>query len=234
MKSDRTFFPDVETVYHKDYQCDYYRGVIVDGEGRVAARCQELRPDHEEALRDAERKMAGSPLYSRKTTSDMKDKLEQYKEQKAREERCQGVHVIDPGDWKEWVYIYDQGLYRYRYMNQNRPAATTVSRLGFPLIGQYIADRGQEDRAFYEGRIRGISDILDLPGRKDVWHIIRVTDIRQKDNRDVEVSAAIREYSNLRRDFKQGGQQKTITVKREWDCFNELMDYFTDLYEETV
>ena len=27
---------------------------------------------------------------------------------------------------------------------------------------------------------------------------------------------------------------KTITVKREWDCFNELMDYFTDLYEETV
>ena len=55
------FFPDVETVYHKDYQCDYYRGVIVDGEGRVAARCQELRPDHEEALRDAERKMAGSP-----------------------------------------------------------------------------------------------------------------------------------------------------------------------------
>ena len=60
MKTDRTFFPDVETVYHKDYQCDYYRGVIVDGEGRVAARCQELRPDHEEALWDAERKMAGS------------------------------------------------------------------------------------------------------------------------------------------------------------------------------
>ena len=173
-------------------------------------------------------------MYSRKTTSDMKDKLEQYKEQKAREERRQGVHVIDPGDWKEWVYMLRPGTVPLPVHEPEQARATTVSRLGFPLIGQYIADRGQEDRAFYEGRIRGISDILDLPGRKDVWHIIRVTDIRQKDNRDVEVAAAIREYSNLRRDFKQGGQQKTITVKREWDCFNELMDYFTDLYEETV
>jgi len=32
MSSIRTFIPEVETVYHKDYQCDYYRGVIIDTE----------------------------------------------------------------------------------------------------------------------------------------------------------------------------------------------------------
>ncbi|GAA6490857.1 hypothetical protein K280104A7_04210 [Candidatus Bariatricus faecipullorum] len=34
MKNERKFFPDAETVYHKDYQCDYYRGIVVDGEVR--------------------------------------------------------------------------------------------------------------------------------------------------------------------------------------------------------
>lgn len=229
MKNERKFFPDAETVYHKDYQCDYYRGIVVDGEGRVAGRCRELRPEYEEAVRDAERKMAGSPLYSRNSSPEMKEKLEEYKREKAEAERRQGVHFLDPGDWKEWVYLYDRGLYRYRYMNQNRPVSTTVSRFGYPVVGAYLDRKGQEDKVFYESRIRGISDVLNLPGRKDVWKINRVTEIRQKENKDVEVTVVYQEYGNIRHDFKKGEQERTITVKRKWSCFNELMDYFSDL-----
>lgn len=71
--------------------------------------------------------------------------------------------------------------------------------------------------------------MLNLPGRKDVWKINRVTEIRQKENKDVEVTVVYQEYGNIRHDFKKGEQERTITVKRKWSCFNELMDYFSDL-----
>ena len=33
---ERTFTPEVEKVWNKDYQCEYYRGVIIDGEDITA------------------------------------------------------------------------------------------------------------------------------------------------------------------------------------------------------
>ena len=35
----RKFIPEVETVWHKDYQCDYYRGVVIDDNDRIVVRC---------------------------------------------------------------------------------------------------------------------------------------------------------------------------------------------------
>lgn len=36
---ERTFTPEVEKVWNKDYQCEYYRGVIIDGEDNIVERC---------------------------------------------------------------------------------------------------------------------------------------------------------------------------------------------------
>ena len=36
---ERTFTPQVEKVWNKDYQCEYYRGVIIDGEDNIVERC---------------------------------------------------------------------------------------------------------------------------------------------------------------------------------------------------
>ena len=51
MENKRTFFPEVETVWHKDYQTDYYRGVIIDQDDNVAERCPELRASYYSAKR---------------------------------------------------------------------------------------------------------------------------------------------------------------------------------------
>lgn len=40
--SERIFIAEAETVYHKNYQCDYYRGVIIDGENNIVERCKVL------------------------------------------------------------------------------------------------------------------------------------------------------------------------------------------------
>ena len=63
----RKFFPEAEKVWHKDYQCNYYRGVIIDGEDHIVERCTVLRAEYEEAVKDAEKKMAISPLYAKQT-----------------------------------------------------------------------------------------------------------------------------------------------------------------------
>ena len=35
----RIFRPEAEKVWHEDYQCEYYRGVIIDGEDNIVERC---------------------------------------------------------------------------------------------------------------------------------------------------------------------------------------------------
>lgn len=78
----RVFRPEAEKVWHKDYQCEYYRGVIVDGEDNIVERCTKMRQNYATAFSDAEEKMSISPLYSRQTSHEMKKKLEEYKEKK--------------------------------------------------------------------------------------------------------------------------------------------------------
>lgn len=46
----RKFFPEAEKVWHKDYQCNYYRGVIIDGEDHIVERCTVLRAEYEGGL----------------------------------------------------------------------------------------------------------------------------------------------------------------------------------------
>lgn len=78
----------------------------------------------------------------------MKEKLEEYKREKAKAERRQGVHFLDPGDWKEWVYLYDRGLYRYRYMNQNRLFRPRSPGLDTRLWVHIWTGRGRRTRCF--------------------------------------------------------------------------------------
>lgn len=89
--SERIFTAEVETVYHKDYQCDYYRGVIIDGDNNIADRCAALQPSYEKARRDAERKLMSSPLYSRRTSPEMKAKLAEYKKKRLLQLRVNGI-----------------------------------------------------------------------------------------------------------------------------------------------
>lgn len=81
----RIFRPEAEKVWHEDYQCEYYRGVIIDGEDNIVERCAKMHPNYTAAFSDAEEKMSVSPLYSRQTSPDMKKKLEEYKAKKALE-----------------------------------------------------------------------------------------------------------------------------------------------------
>ena len=71
MANKRTFFPEVETVWHKDYQTDYYRGVIIDQDDNIVERCRELRRSHYSAKKDAEEKWNRSPLYSGKSFAEI-------------------------------------------------------------------------------------------------------------------------------------------------------------------
>ena len=232
--SKRVFFAEVETVYHKDYQCDYYRGVIIDERNNIADRCSDLQPSYGKAKRDAERKLMNSPLYSRQTSPEMKAKLEEYQKQKAEFEKQNAVFIYDPKEWNEWQYLYDHGLYRFRYMNQNSPAGMTLTRLSKTPIGPMIAkayDRaGTSDLSFYLGRIRQAYDLENLPGYKDIWKINSVTKIIQKENRDCDVIIRFQKYGNLRHDFKKKEKEKIITIKSKWDCFNELMERFYGYY----
>ena len=71
----RVFRPEAEKVWHEDYQCEYYRGVIIDGEDNIVERCAKMHPNYTAAFSDAVEKMSVSPLYSRQTSPDMKKKL---------------------------------------------------------------------------------------------------------------------------------------------------------------
>lgn len=84
---ERTFTPEVEKVWNKDYQCEYYRGVIIDGEDNIVERCTRTHASYDAALDEAKKKMAYSPLYYRQAGADIKEKLEEYKKKKAIEEK---------------------------------------------------------------------------------------------------------------------------------------------------
>ena len=77
--ADRKFIPEAEKIWQQDYQCDYFRGVIIDEKDNIVERCSKLHPDYEHAVRDAERRIATSPLYAKQTTPEMRQKLEEFK-----------------------------------------------------------------------------------------------------------------------------------------------------------
>lgn len=95
----RVFRPEAEKVWHEDYQCEYYRGVIIDGEDNIVERCAKMHPNYTAAFSDAEEKMSVSPLYSRQTSPDMKKKLEEYKAKKALEKKMKTTVIFDPREW---------------------------------------------------------------------------------------------------------------------------------------
>ena len=53
---ERTFTPEVEKVWNKDYQCEYYRGVIIDGEDNIVERCTRTHASYDAALDEAKKK----------------------------------------------------------------------------------------------------------------------------------------------------------------------------------
>ena len=69
---ERTFTPEVEKVWNKDYQCEYYRGVIIDGEDNIVERCTRTYSSYDAALDEVRKKMAYSPLYYRQAGADIK------------------------------------------------------------------------------------------------------------------------------------------------------------------
>ena len=71
---ERTFTPEVEKVWNKDYQCEYYRGVIIDGEDNIVERCTRTHASYDAALDEAKKKMAYSPLYYRQAGRRYKGK----------------------------------------------------------------------------------------------------------------------------------------------------------------
>ncbi len=91
---ERTFTPEVEKVWNKDYQCEYYRGVIIDGEDNIVERCTRTHASYDAALDEAKKKMAYSPLYYRQAGADIKEKLEEYKKKKAIEEKQNAVVIL--------------------------------------------------------------------------------------------------------------------------------------------
>ena len=52
---ERTFTPEVEKVWNKDYQCEYYRGVIIDGEDNIVERCTRTHASYDAALDEAKK-----------------------------------------------------------------------------------------------------------------------------------------------------------------------------------
>ena len=53
---ERTFTPEVEKVWNKDYQCEYYRGGIIDGEDNIVERCTRTHASYDAALDEAKKK----------------------------------------------------------------------------------------------------------------------------------------------------------------------------------
>ena len=230
--NNRVFRPEAEKVWHEDYQCEYYRGVIIDGEDNIVERCAKIHPSYAAAFSDAEEKISVSPLYSRHTSPEMKKKLEEYKAQKALEEKRNTTVIFNPGEWNEWKYIYDscgENLYRFRYLNQEEASSSFLSRKGHPILGEMLSRKGEADLAFYSSRIKNEYDIEKLPGHKDIWKILSVRNISENKNGDSKVTINYHEFSNLTKDFKKKEKTKTIVIKRKWDFYNELMDFFAEM-----
>lgn len=43
----------LKKIWHEDYQCEYYRGVIIDGEDNIVERCAKMHPNYTAAFSDA-------------------------------------------------------------------------------------------------------------------------------------------------------------------------------------
>ena len=83
--------------------------------------------------------------------------------------------------------------------------------------------------AFYSSRIKNEYDIENLPGHKDIWKILSVTNISKNKKGDSEVTINYHKFSNLTKDFKKREKTKTIVIKRKWDFYNELMDFLVEM-----
>lgn len=223
MAAKRTFYAEVETVWHKDYQCDYYRGVVIDEEDCIVERCSLLESTYEKAKSDAETKIAASPLYSRQTTDEMKKKLNEYKERKRRKEILKTICIFENNGW---MYIHDNGLYRYKYENQNSRTALFLSQENHPFLSAYIDRKGEEECSFYSSRVKNIYDVQRLPGNKIIWKIEEVIDIHERCNEDVQILVGYRRYNNFFKEYSKKVYQKEITIKKKYDGFKELMDRF--------
>ena len=229
----RKFFPEAEKVWHKDYQCNYYRGVIIDGEDHIVERCTVLRAEYEEAVKDAEKKMAISPLYAKQTNPKLKEKFEEYKRQKAEEDMKNAVVIFNPKEWNEWQYIYDSayegGLYRFRYLNQNAATSTWIAGKSKSVIGPMISTAmdkvGKAEQNFFLSRVECESDIEKLPGHKEILQILAVLDVTEKRNHDSKVTIRYVKYNNITEDFGRFERTKKITIKRKWPFYEELMEY---------
>lgn len=211
--ADRKFIPEAEKIWQQDYQCDYFRGVIIDEKDNIVERCPKLHPDYEHAVRDAERRIATSPLYAKQTTPEMRQKLEEFKKQKKQRDMRERVTIFNPQERNGWQYLYDRGLYRFRYLGQ-----------------------GAADAAFYLERVEEESDIEKLPGHKDIWKIVKVLSIRQDLCRNSRVKIRYVVYGNLREDFCRREKTKTITIRRGWPFYEELMEtvrFFQKHYDMT-
>ena len=130
------------------------------------------------------------------------------------------------------LIFYDScrgNLYRFRYLNQEETASVFLSRKGHPILGEILSRNGEADLAFYSSRIKNEYDIENLPGHKDIWKILSVTNISKNKNGDSEVTINYLEFSNLTKDFKKREKTKTIVIKRKWDFYNELMDFLVEM-----
>ena len=56
--------------------------------------------------------------------------------------------------------------------------------------------------------------------------ILEVMDITEKKNRDSRIQIRYVKYNNLSGDWRKSERKTTITVKRKWPFYNELMEYF--------
>lgn len=231
---ERTFTPEVEKVWNKDYQCEYYRGVIIDGEDNIVERCTRTHASYGAALDEAKKKMAYSPLYYRQAGADIKEKLEEYKKKKAIEEKKNAVVIFDTKEFSEWQYMYepkDGGiLYRFRYKNQMSEASAFLSAKSgssavIPLLANEVYRKGESDKIFYESRIRSEYDIEKLPGHKDIWKITSIVNVTQNKNQDSKVTVRYLKFGNLTKEFKKREREKTIVIKRKWAFYNDLMEY---------
>lgn len=231
---ERIFIPEVEKIWNKDYQCEYYRGVIIDGEDNIVERCTRTFSSYDAALDEAKKKMAYSPLYYRQASADIKEKLEEYKKKRAIEEKKNTMVIFGTENFTGWKYMYepkDGGiLYRFRYENQMNEASTFLSAKSgssavVPLIANEAYRKGESDKIFYESRIRSEYDIEKLPGHKDIWKITSIVNVSQNKNQDSKVTVMYLEFSNFTKEFKKREKQKTIIIKRKWPFYNELMEY---------
>ena len=232
-KRKRIFIPEVEKVWNEDYQCQYYRGVIIDDGDHIVERCANTYVNYNTAFMEAEKKLARSPLYSRQTTNELKVKLETYKKRKEIEEKRNAVVIFDPEEWNQWQYIYDPKdgghLYRFRYTNQMTETSIYVGNKGKTFFSSLIADKlarkGESDKVFYTNRIQNEYDIENLPGHKDIWKILSIVTVAENKALDSEVTIRYLEFNNLTKDFSKKEKIKIIILKRKWPFYKELMDY---------